>query len=50
MQLAFPPFSIGSIVAVVVILFAVLMMAGVLPMTPLWVGGLFVLCGIARIT
>lgn len=34
--------GIGRIIAILVVLFGVLMMAGVLPMTPLWVGGLIV--------
>lgn len=39
--------GIGKVIAILVVLFGVLMMAGVLPMTALWVGGLIVALGAA---
>ncbi len=50
MQVSFPPFGIGSVIAIVVIVFAVLGMAGVLPFDAIFVFGLIAALGIARLT
>jgi hypothetical protein len=42
--------TIGFIVAILVLLFAVLGMAGVIPMTPVWVFGLVAALAVARLT
>jgi hypothetical protein len=49
MTVAWPPSGIGWVIAILVLLFAVLMMAGVLPMTPITVGGMIAGLAIARI-
>jgi hypothetical protein len=49
MSVTWPPQGLGWVIAILVLLFAVLMMAGVLPMTPITVGGMIAGLAIARI-
>lgn len=47
---AIPPFSVGSIIAFLVIVFGILMMAEKIDVTPITVGGMLVGLAIARLT
>ena len=49
MQVGIQPFTVGFIIALIVILLAILGMIGVLPDTPLIVFGLIGALGIARL-
>ena len=42
--------GLGVILAILVILFGVLMVAGIVPMTPGWVGCMLAALGVARLT
>lgn len=44
------PAGLGAIIAVVVLIFAVLIMAGVIQPSPVWVGGLIAALAVARLT
>jgi hypothetical protein len=50
MNIQVTPGPIGIIIAVLVILFAALMMMSVVPFTHMIVGGLLLMLGIARLT
>ena len=50
MNVAFPPLTIGSLVAVITLILAVLGMVGVLPLSAIVVFGLIALLSIARLT
>lgn len=49
MTIAWPPAGIGWVIAILVLIFAILLMAGVVPMTPITVGGMLAGLAIARI-
>lgn len=44
------PSGLGAIIAVVVLIFAVLIMAGVIQPSPVWIGGLIAALAVARLT
>jgi len=50
MNMAFPPLTIGSVIALLVILLAILGMIGVLPDSPVVGFGLVAALGVARLT
>lgn len=48
--MTFPPLTVGSVIALLIIVLAVLGMVGVMPFTAVVVFGLLALCGVARLT
>jgi hypothetical protein len=48
MNVAFQPMSLGFIVAIIVLILAIIMMVGVLPISPIVVGGLIAGLAVAR--